>query len=771
MGSSDMNSSDRDDDMPTLSGVTGSYRDDEAAEGEGPPAFPNMRVIEEIAPGKGGMGKVYRAREETLDRIVAIKTVRPKLLNAQGRSYFEQEAKATAKLEHPQIVRIHSFNPDHNPPYYVMQYVDGIPLDEACQGVGPEVSAGLVEQAARAIAFAHRQGFVHRDVKPANILVTRDNKAYVTDFGLALQWSDENPGAPVTGKATGTWPFIAPEVYQADQPVGPAVDIYAMGVTIYLLLTKRLPFHGTPKQIAEKAAQGDVPMPIELDPNVPEPLQRICLKAMEPKPENRYESMKLLADDLARFIDGRQVTARPSWYRDRLEGLLHNHIAQVEGWRENSLITTGQMDAMIRPCRRVLEADSPWEQMSQRFPWETVALRIGGWVMLVSSLLWPVFYWNELDRPGRLFAVGLPTVVLNTAGWLLWRWRHRRNALIFLSTGALLLPLMCVVCLAEFRLAAFPQPGEYELYGETIDTIYAMSAAELSAHIRAEQAEHGVTPDLPPTNMHLLLGCVGFIAYGSLLLWRVRARIFVVWMGIAGYCLLACTLLRFGYKPQVLDDRLASLLVWACLFSSAYWLIAQHGRAITRRGWRAALYMFFPVPFAVFMSALAYYGAVEWFDAADRTDSIHINFWLMLNGVAYGCLAFWSLRRRASHLRFWGEWFLFLVPASLLLPCNFLYRRGFELGRLGDNPVHVFEALTLVVVLALIPMGTILRRAALTIPGLCGLFVFLFRTTREHFADYVSWPAALAVLGAMAMLGGLCSAMIRARLERADTPS
>ncbi|MFQ5734428.1 MAG: serine/threonine-protein kinase, partial [Planctomycetaceae bacterium] len=435
---------------------------------EGEVQFRGFELLEEIAPGVGGMGMVFKAREESLDRIVALKCAKSHLRDSDGREFFTQEARHAASLDHPQIVGVYNFVADHDPPYYVMQFVDGVPLDRACEGRDPAYVAALLEQAADVLAFAHDHGVIHRDIKPSNILVDptgwargwdvnarSQGRIYIADFGLAARWDGDSPMHSPDAPVLGTMHYIPPEVYSGIGRICPAIDVYALGVTMYRLLTGKHPFVGaTVAELQDAVLHETVALLKDVNPSVPEPLQRICLKAMERDPEQRYESAHQLTDDLRRFSDGREVLARPTRYKTELQGLLQNHSTEIRGWQEKNLIRVPDMDRLLFPYRMLMTSDSPWRALSRSFPWETVLMRVGGWFILLSSILWLVFYWQDLTRFERILSVSFPAIVLNSIGWLLHFLRSKWNARIFLSTGALLLPLLTDVLFTEYEFAA-----------------------------------------------------------------------------------------------------------------------------------------------------------------------------------------------------------------------------------------------------------------------------------------------------------------------------
>jgi hypothetical protein len=723
------------------------------------PTFPGLEILEETAPGVGGMGRVYRARDVSLDCIVAVKTVKEHLLTPAGRAFFNREARAAARLKHPNIVRIYGFHPDHVPPYYVMEFVEGRPLDEACSGKPLALVVEILEKAARALAYAHSKGVVHRDIKPSNILVDFQDEPHLTDFGLAQQWDEAALGG-TSGEAAGvgTPLFLAPELYLDDPTAAPTADVFALGVTMYRLLTGRYPFMGrTREEVRQAVFKGEPPLLQELNPAVPEPLQRICLKALEGTLEARYPSAQAVADDLRRFREGREVFARPTRYEAELRGKLQNHVTEIKMWSEHRLIDIPEMDRLIRPYRKLLDAEFPWHDLARRFPWETAMLRLGGWLVVVGTILWPPFYWEKLQSHDRLLAVGAPTLLLNLVGWFFHRRRNRSTAFIFLSLGALLLPLFMGVLLTEQHWLRCPQSEARELAGR--------QAVEDTPSVKPD-GRTVVAPVFLPTNTQLTVAVGSFVAYVLVLLLLTRVRAFAVWIGLGLYVLFTMVLVLLGLKEWLDADEMAWALV--CYIGLALEFLAL-SRLLERRGrseWAAAFYIFFPVPLACCLTWLARRGAIEWLGAKGDWNEQSIDLWLMANGVVYLAAALWSSRARSSHVRLWGDLFWLLVPASLLIPADILWRftdHGLKLAMIGGKPFRTYEALSFLISVGFVVLGTRMRRFTLSLSGLAGLAAFLILTTQMHFQKYLSWPLALTIGGGAAMAVAVLLVIAKAR--------
>ena len=280
--------------------------------GGSPPAIPGHEVIGVI--GRGGMGVVYKARDQELGRIVAIKTIAEgQYATADQRVRFRAEAHAIARLRHPNIITIHAIGEHENRPYLSLEFADGGSLAQrlAERPMGPREAAGLVETLARAVQAAHLAGIVHRDLKPSNVLLTAEGVPKVSDFGLAKLLDDESVRT-LSGQPLGTPSYMAPEQAEGrSKHVAPAADIYALGAILYHALAGRPPFLGeSALETLKLVTSTEVVSPRRLRPDVPRDLETICLKCLDKQPAQRYASAIELADDLRRFQNDEPIQAR-----------------------------------------------------------------------------------------------------------------------------------------------------------------------------------------------------------------------------------------------------------------------------------------------------------------------------------------------------------------------------------------------------------------------------------------------------------------------------
>lgn len=297
-----------------------------------------FEVLGEV--GRGGMGVVYKARQASLGRVVAVKVILAGMhAGGRERERFRREAETAARLDHPNIVRIFAVGEHDGRAYCAMEFVDGASLADLLDGSPWPVrkAAELVATVATAAHHAHENGVVHRDLKPANILIAGTRKPglahptqpdhpptpkssvgtmatiKIVDFGLAKSLLDTDPGPTRTGDIIGTPAYMAPEQAGPTTPIGPATDVWGIGVTLYELLVGHPPFQGaTTVETLEQVRNTEPVPPRRLRPTLPRDLEVICLKCLRKDARHRYPTAAALADDLNRFLRGESILARPA---------------------------------------------------------------------------------------------------------------------------------------------------------------------------------------------------------------------------------------------------------------------------------------------------------------------------------------------------------------------------------------------------------------------------------------------------------------------------
>ena len=274
----------------------------------------DYELQEEIA--RGGMGVVYRARQVSLNRVVAVKMILAgQFAGPAQKQRFQREAEAAAQLRHPNIVAIHEVGEFEGRNYFSMDYIAGDTLAARLKKgpMAPAAAASLVKTLAEAVHYAHQRGTLHRDLKPQNILMSADGQPHILDFGLARPIEG---GAELThsGEVVGSPNYMPPEqALGRSAEVGPSSDVYALGAILYEALTGRAPFIGeTVTDVLRQVVDVDPEAPRRRRPDLPADLETVCLKCLEKRPERRYHSARMLAEELERFLNFEPILARPA---------------------------------------------------------------------------------------------------------------------------------------------------------------------------------------------------------------------------------------------------------------------------------------------------------------------------------------------------------------------------------------------------------------------------------------------------------------------------
>lgn len=329
-------------------------------------------LVEDL--GRGGTASVFKAWQEDLRRFVALKILDTRHPDALAR--FRRESALAAALVHPNILPILELGSVADRHYLTMPLIEGTPLESA--SLLPRRAAEIIRDAARAVHFAHENGVIHRDLKPQNLLLDRDGRVWVTDFGLARPLA---PGATVTasGAVLGTPSYMAPEQARGEgaAPLDRRCDVYGLGATLYHLLTGQPPFPGTEVvRILRRVLEEDPPPPHRLNPSVPSPLGAVALKCLEKDPARRYATAGDLADDLDRFLAGDRPAARSPGSVRRLARTARRHPAAATTillillaasfLAARKALQARALSSAIREARRQEEAGT-WEKAASLY--------------------------------------------------------------------------------------------------------------------------------------------------------------------------------------------------------------------------------------------------------------------------------------------------------------------------------------------------------------------------------------------------------------------
>lgn len=361
-----------------------------------PASFGDYRLLQEL--GRGGMGVVYKAVQKSLGRPVAIKMLlRRDLASPTDIQRFRSEAEAAAQLDHPGIVSVYEVGEWDGHPFYSMRYIEGTTLGRRlAEGpLQPREAAGLLAVVADAIDAAHAKGVLHRDLKPSNILIDRDGRPHVSDFGLAKR-IEADMSVTHTGAILGTPCYMAPEQAAGSRgDVGTTSDVWSLGAILYQMLTGRPPFQAaSPMDTLLAVLETDPPMPRLVNASVNRDLEMIALKSLQKPQELRYASAGALAADLRSFLAGEPIAARSGGLADIAARLFRetHHAVVLENW---GLLWMWHSVVVLALC--VITDVLAWQQVSSRWPY--LVLWAGG------LALWAPIFWALRNRAGPVTAV------------------------------------------------------------------------------------------------------------------------------------------------------------------------------------------------------------------------------------------------------------------------------------------------------------------------------------------------------------------------------
>lgn len=491
--------------------------------------------------GEGGFGEVWQASHRESGELAAFKfSFRddgPGLLEQAWQTYRSLVASGGA---HAGIVEIREAHLGQQPYALRMELAAGRDLAAWCAARGgarqipPGVRVEIVTQLAEALAHAHSCGVIHKDLKPSNVLVLGEGRTpddvhiKLTDFGV---WPEEQMSlekSPRTTSLIGSPLYLSPEQARGERKLGPACDIYALGAILYELLTGRPPFvRASFSAVLDAHRYEDPRLPSHEDPDVPDGLQRICLKAMEKRLEDRYASAREMAADLRRFTRGERIVIRPSQYDNFIAGRIHRHVTELAAWRRERLLTDQEFASLAGAYARFDRAGLEAVMETRRLHLWLLLLLLGGWFVLDGCSLWLTVRWPVLSALEKIGIGWFPVVLTNGLWVLFWRKGSYRAAHIMMLLGAVSLP---------FGIGVF---------------LHAMHWLEVnigSPHFQFE----------PIYNAQQLAALLAGIGWTAVLSWRTRT-VSISALATVFALLTYGIILDFGDLGVLFDEHLATL--------------------------------------------------------------------------------------------------------------------------------------------------------------------------------------------------------------------
>jgi hypothetical protein len=703
------------------------------------PIFEGFQTIERI--GAGGMGEVYKVRDLTLNRVAAAKVIRRDRRGAWAASIqtFLREAQSLALFSDRRIVQVFECRLDADPPVILMEYVEGFELGR----IGPSLDftqrARVLVEVCEAIHAAHGRGLQHRDIKPSNIMLDAELRPRILDFGLSA-------GHPGTGHFVGSLPYLAPEQLDPDRPIDARTDVYALGATLYELLTGRPPFEGTDTDIIGQIRGGVPRLPVEVDPLVPEPLQAIALTAMERDPGRRYASALEMAADLRRYLEGRTIRGRPSLYATTLAARVRPHLDDLAEWLRLKLIYPHEAERLRAGYRALEGPDDEWILSARVLSYPQIALYLGAFLLLCGSLFYFLaarWYGNVEGIVRPLVVLGLPFLGLNAAAHLLHSRERKAVAVAFYLGAVMLLPLLLLIVFHESGLLLARAGDEGQLFDDgTVSNRQLQVTTVVTAAWAGWLALRTRTAALSTIVAALMLmiaasfaadmGLRGFVEDGR---WDLVAVRFLPLLGV--YAALGVagerTARPWFSRPQYLAG--------AALFVVLLELLALDGRALGHLGLSLSPWQPAGVTSATLLdtvAAMTVNGALFYAAAS-----------LIVRGAS-------ELARPAAHLLFT------IAPFALLHPIGYLIRTG-EYSARAD---WLYAGCALTVIL----LSERRQRRSFYYAGVVNLGLALYYiASHREWLERPSWGVVVIATGLFALAAGFVLDRRSRRRPRMDT--
>ncbi len=697
--------------------------------------------------GEGGNGVVYRATRTETGETVAVKVLAPAWNKVP--SARQQLAADTARLQPLNlagVVRRIEDCLDHHPPFLVMEWIDGQPLDVALQGAKPERIARVMQSVCQFLARIHSANLVHGDLKPENILLRADDVPVLTDFGMAALTGTSAVGTVSGAPLSGSIAYLAPEVI-AGKPSGPAADLYALGAVLFKVLTGQEPFGDRSQHdLAQAQLYEDPPLPATVNPLVPDALQRICLKALEKNPAERYANAAAMAADLERFLAGAVVHTRPTAYDNLLYHRVQRHVDEVQAWSARGLLNEEESHRLLSAYEGLERRGIPAVMESRVYRlWQTLVY-LGGWAVVNGALLWLVLHWDTLTRLQKLTLGSVPAITAFALAIAMMKLERFRLTFLALVVGIVAVPLVAGVWLHEFHVAAEVSEGSLtqELFYEGDRSVWL-------------------------TNLQILMAAMATFAVAAGVMSYTRTITHSTQAMLAFALLYCAELLFFDLKAEWEAEHWAALSLqyvplWLICAGVIGWLLRQPDRAH-----QAAPWIVFAAVLAIGITdVLAMHGLREWkqLDPMIRPPASFLL--LSLAGVTQTGLGLWA-RKYLQHRGRLAVLILVVAGLSSVLA-------GLGLAGMSDywpdtwwSPKLFGQAVPVVhLALPLVSLATALLACRFQMftflgLGLGGFAVSVHLLGELYFKAVSGWPKWIMILGAIGFIGALWMELKRTR--------
>jgi serine/threonine protein kinase len=701
-----------------------------------PERLSGYKVLGEI--GAGGMGRVLLAFDERLGRKVAVKTLSPRYAgNPKLRERFMREARAMARLDHPNVVRIYNLGGADEEPHFVMEHIEGASLTEAARRLALTPKIDLMLKVVLTVDFLHQRRMIHRDLKPGNILVSPDLEPKVLDFGLAAQVDDIGERLTQAGEIMGTPDYFSPEQAQASAPLDARSDIFSLGAILYELITGAPPFRGdSARDQIRLICEDDPAPPRRINPAIPGELQNICLKALEKDPAQRYQSAREMADDLARLLAGEPVLALPSSYARMIAGKVEQHVRELGGWRQDRLLSEQELDSFRKLYDRLIDREDAWIMEVRRLSLSQVSLYLGGWLLVTGAALIALFRYFGLSSAASVFVVSATTASACYSGVRVWRRGRQRVGVAFLLSFCLLLPTLLVIAMNAWGIFSALTKAR-----EDLELFQFFPAFKQTTNAQLWWA--------------ILLSLPAYLWLRRF----TRSSVFSLVIAVMAALLGLVTLLRMGLIEWLEADPgkvYFYLIPIAILFFASGLIIERSGHPPDSR-----YFYYIAVGFTlVALSGVAAFHQpyAEWLQSLAPVTRAQVEYLFIVNALIYLALQTGCERVSSPQTRWVAKSFRFFIPGHVMTPLLLLGMTASNLWEQSptDNSLRLearlFEVL-LPVVACLFVFGSVAKQMKnFFVTGLLFLGIGIVRLQQNLFRDRAAWPLALLVIGFLLML-------------------
>jgi len=685
------------------------------------------------------VGYVLLATDPRLDRKLAIKMLSPIFWNnAVVRSRFMEEARSLARISHPNIVRIYNLGRETEPPHFVMEYVEGIPLTEAAADLPLRRKIELFLKIAKAVAYLHDARIVHRDLKPGDILIQANHEPKIVDFGLALRFEKPNWALTLEGELLGTPACFSPEQSSGDPSLDTRSDVFSLGTILYESLTGTLPFsgHNLTEQIDAIQNADPVP-PSRLNREVSRDLQNICMQALEKTPDDRYSDAGELARDLERCLSGESVLALPKSYSRIMAGKLESHLQDLEQWKQDRILSDYEFDSFRKLYDRLVDREDAWIMEMRRFSLGQVILHLGAWLMVIGSLLFTLFEYEHLPSPAPVLFETAATLGAGLLGLRFWKHHDRKRAVPVLLAFCILLP--STLALLMHVVGLFPNLTRED------------PALELFLQFDSLR---------PITNAQIWWSLIFSFPVFFWIRRYTRSSVFSLVLSTAAALWCLTSLLRLGVI-EWFDTDPGKPFFYLLPFAAAF---LAGGLVLERLKLSDDSKYFYPVAVVFTLIALSgvaafhepYANGLKRFLPFTRGQ---VEYLFALNGVLYWFLQKLCKQVSTPQMRRIAFAFRFFIPGHLLGALLFLGMHASDLWTGSpDNSAFRFEARLFEILLPL--ASSIFIFAAIPkqmknflATGMLFLAIGVIRIQQDLLADRISWPLSLIISGILLIVG------------------